>query len=256
MSKKQTIKVKDIDAMIMEEMVRMKKIEQIKTRLALVNEELAKLNEDGIDEVEVGGTKSGEQWYEKGTPVAKFEKKGSHLKEEDPTMADDMGDGGLDLGGEEELAPETFEEKLASIGRELDAKLAGVGDEPALDAAPDAGEEDIDLDMGDAATEEPAGDEAAEEIEVDATEDGDSEEEIEIDEVEGAEKYSPSPFKENKAVAESEEVVSEEKKDEKVAEECMDEQEKPAMNESKAPGKKVNHALEEEKKRMKRLAGL
>jgi hypothetical protein len=246
MSKKQTIKVKDIDAMIMEEMVRMKKIEQIKTRLALVNEELAKLNEDGIDEVEVGGTKSGEQWYEKGTPVAKFEKKGSHLKEEDPTMADDMGDmgdGGLDLGGEEELAPETFEEKLASIGRELDAKLAGVGDEPAMDAAPDAGEEDIDLDMGDAATEEPAGDEAAEEIEVDATEDGDSEEEIEIDEV--------AP-----AIAEPEEVVSEEKKDKEAKEECMDEQEKPAMNESKAPGKKVNRALEEEKKRMRKLAGL
>lgn len=176
--------------MIVEEIAKVKKIEQIKSRLAAVNEELAKL-----DEVEVGGTKSGEEWYEKGTPVAKFEKKGTHLKEEDP-MTDDLatddaieldGDMDIDLDGgmDAEMAPETFEAKMAAIGRELDMKLDGaVGDDAGMDdmeIADDTVEEPA-IELGDETADEPAADEAPAE---DApTEDEKEEEgEIEIDEV-------------------------------------------------------------------------
>lgn len=186
-NKTNKIKVADIDRMINEEIAKIRKIDQIKARLAAVNEELAKL-----DEVEVGGTASGEEWYEKGTPVAKFEKKGTHLKEEDP-MTDEFpsddtveldGDMDADLEGglDAEMAPETFEAKMAAIGRELDMKLDGavgagmddmevtddVTDEPAIELGDDAETEDA-----------PAEDAAAE----DAPEEEKEEDEIEIDEV-------------------------------------------------------------------------
>lgn len=256
MKTKKTITVAEIDRQIHEEIARLKKIDQIKSRLKVVTEELKRLGENGIDEVEVGGHKDGEQWYQKGTPVAKFEKKGSHMLEADPTVADDDLSGdmpplGDDMGAEDgmdmgEAVPETFEEKLAAIGRELDMKLSGdaVG-EPVMDApATD------DMDAADAA---PDGDDDKEvdadteiDLDADVEEEKPEEDEIEIDEAaidvvsEEEVKEGENPF------------AKKEEKDE----ECMEEEKAP-MNESvDRLGKKKNPLLEAELKRAQRLAGL
>ena len=232
-NKTNTIKVSDIDRMINEEIARLKKVEQIKARLAVVNEELKRVSENSLDEVEVAGTKSGEEWYEKGTPVAKFNVKGTHLTEEEPVLGDEgeielgddmMGDDEIELGAEE--APETFEAKLAAIGRELDMKLPGGAaiEEPAL------GDDEISIDddVEEAPAEEPAAEEGGEAEEAgeeggEAEEAGEEEDEIEIDEVV----------------------------------ELGEAEEKPALNESRDHlGKKANPILAKELQRIQRLAGL
>jgi len=229
-NKNNKISVAEIDKMINEEIAKIRKIEKIKSRLAIVNEELSKLTDETVDEVSVGGVRNGEEWYEKGTPVAKFEKKGTHLKEEDP-MLDDMDAEGMgdELGGDDSVELDgdelgvgpvagTFEEKMAAIGRELDMQLSGVAPEEGddLEVADDTMEEpDAEMEMGadeetDSTEEAPADDEDAEDAE------------IEIDEVAGEE-------------------------------ECED---VPMMNESfDRLGKKKNPLLTRELERMKRLSG-
>lgn len=232
-NKKNMIKVSEIDRLIAEEITRLKKVEQIKSRLAVVNEELKRLGEEeGIEEVSVGGTRNGEEWYQKGVPVPKFEKKGTHLKEEDPTFGDEstagsedvMGDDTLEIGdetGSEEVL-ETFEEKLAAIGRELDMKFgggAGMGAE--------IGDEEIGVDLDDAGEEPAPEPETMESPEADAAPEAEEagEDEIEIDEVEVPEAFAK--------------------------------EEKPAMNESRDNlGKKNNPILARELKRATYLAGL
>jgi len=246
-NKKNMIKVSEIDRLIAEEITRLKKIEQIKARLAVVNEELQRLGEDDIDEVKVGGTRNGEEWYEKGVPVRQFEKNGSHLKEEDPngdTLAsppaeielspdemktaygegdDDTLEVGDDAGMGEEM-PETFEEKLAAIGRELDAKLGGAG---GMDMGAD---DDISVDMD---AESPAAEpETSDAPETEEPKD-DEEDEIEIDEIE-------TPIAE-------EEVAPEE---------CMDEEKAPINEGVDRLGKKGNPILAKELRRAAYLAGL
>lgn len=241
-NKKNIIKISEIDRMIMEEITRLKKIDEITSRLAVVSEELNRLKEEeGIEEVSVGGTRNGDEWYEKGVPVAKFEKKGSHLKEEEPIDAAeelpsddigaDMGDETIEVGDDMGVgAPETFEEKLAAVGRELDMKLAGAG------AMGDTSDDMLDT----PAEEVPADDASAEEPEAEETSDDDKEDldEIEIDEVDAT-------------VAEMEET-----------EECdttMEESKEEAapINESvDRLGRKSNPILEKELKRAQYLAGL
>lgn len=226
MSKKNNkISVAEIDKMITEEIAKIRKIEQIKSRLAMVNEELSQMSEDTVDEVSVGGTRNGKEWYEKGTPVAKFEKKGSHLKEEEPMMGDDLGmDDSIDMGGE--VAPETFEEKMAAIGRELDMKLDGMGGE-------DVDTDVDDIEIADDTTDGPEMDMDAE----DSPEEG----------AEDAEEDETAPEEEEDAEIEIDEVAD--------AEEC--EEGAPMMNESvDRLGKKKNTLLSKELQRMARLSGL
>mgnify|MGYP003473059947 CR=1 FL=1 len=252
MKTKKTITIAEIDRQIHEEIARLKKIDQIKSRLKVVTEELKRLDENGIDEVEVGGTKSGEQWYQKGTPVAKFEKKGSHMLETDPAgdedgLSDEMpsldmggddlgGEEGVDLGGEAEgeIALDTFEEKLAAIGRELDMKLSGeAAEEPEMDATV----------VDDTAVDD-AGDDADADAEIDldadVEEEKPEEDEIEIDEAAIEVKKGENPFA---------------KKDEK-EEECMEEEKTPMNESADRLGRKKNPLLEAELKRAQRLAGL
>lgn len=240
-NKKNMIKVSEIDRLIAEEITRLKKVEQIKARLAVVNEELKRLGEEeGIEEVSVGGTRNGDEWYEKGVPVPKFEKKGTHLKEEDPTFGDEapagddvMGDDTLEVGddvmgaeGEGEVL-ETFEEKLAAIGRELDAKFGG-----GTGMGAEMGDDEVAVDL-DGASEEPAAEPEA--PEADAA--PEAEDEIEIDETEAP------------AIAETEEPAV-------TPEECMEEEKAP-INESRDNlGKKTNPILAKELKRAAYLAGL
>lgn len=220
---KNMISVAEIDKMINEEIAKIRKVEQIKSRLAIVNEELAKLSEESIDEVSVGGVRNGEEWYEKGTPVAKFEKKGTHLKEEDPMMDLDADDS-VELDEPTEGVAGTFEEKMAAIGRELDAQLSSAHSEDALDMG-DSMDDMEDLEIGgDVEASEESSETSEETPSEEEKEDSDEEEgEIEMDEVSEKE------------------------------EEC---EEKAPMNESiDRLGKKTNPLLERELERMRRLSG-
>ena len=143
--------LKEIDLMIESEYNKAKKAIALKKELEALNEEEARLKEElgveNIDEVEVGGRKSGSEWYQKDVPVSKFEKIGSHLKEME----------GLEDMDTEEVAG-YFEEKLAELGRELDTKLSGedMGAEEDMDAEEDM--EDME-DMGAEEDMEDTGDE-------------------------------------------------------------------------------------------------
>lgn len=265
MANKNTIKISDLDRMIMEEMTKIKKANEIRAKLAVVKEELKRLKEDdSIDEVEVGGTRNGSEYYEKGTPVPKFKKIGTHLKEEEPMMGDDT-------------VPETFEEKLAAIGRELDMKLATMDTEDDMaaiggaDTADDAiasgsidAGEDIDAaaedDIEIAASDDTSDDEEKE----DSGENGDDNDEIEIDEAAIEVEKAGDPFIEkpkegmNKMDKVGTKTVSEEEVKEEAEEECETmEEEKKAVNESRdVLGKKSNPLLAKELDRMRKLANL
>lgn len=136
--------------------------EEIKARLASINEELGTLP-DTLSEVEATGTKKVKAtgWTGEGEGDTKygekFEKIGSHLKEDDEI------EGTLEVGGEEEAPAEPkmghFEMKLAELGRELDAKIGtgAIADEDALVIATAAGDDegaDMGLKVGDDSAEE------------------------------------------------------------------------------------------------------
>lgn len=125
----------ELKKMIAEEYDAMKKEasrkSEIENRLKAINEELETLPET-LEEVEATGKKKVKStgWTGDGEGDVKygekFEKIGSHLKE------DDEMDGELEVGGEEEIEEVEggyFEEKFAELGRELDEKLAGEMDE-------------------------------------------------------------------------------------------------------------------------------
>lgn len=120
---------------------------EIKARLKTINKELETLPTT-LSEVEAGGLKSVKSTGWTGAGEAdkkydeKFEKIGSHLKEDEEV------DGEMELGGEEMDAPELgyFEMKFAELGRELDAKVGGEMEDEikVIDMEP---ESDVDVDM-------------------------------------------------------------------------------------------------------------
>jgi len=127
--------------------------EEINARLAAINEELENLPET-LSEVEASGTKkvSATGWTGEGEGDVKygekFEKIGSHLKE------DEEFEGNLEVGGEEEaeeaeVSTGYFEAKFAELGRELDEKMGGAEEEMEV-SDDDAGEVVVDmgLEMG------------------------------------------------------------------------------------------------------------
>lgn len=135
--------------------------EEIKARLAVINEELETLPET-ISEVEASGTKkvSATGWTGAGEGDTKygeeFEKIGSHLKE------DEEFEGELEVGGEEtEETEETedtpkmgfFEMKFAELGRELDGKMGGAV-EDVMSSDEDAEEVVVDMGLGGVDNEE------------------------------------------------------------------------------------------------------
>lgn len=131
----------EIDRLIKEEFQKMLEKKKLTARLNQINEEIEKMNneDDSLNEVEAGGkTKvSSHAWTgkengdEKFEP--KFEKKGTHLKEEDEEGSDL--ETSLEIGAEESnieggIDTETtpmgeFEAKFAALGKILDAKLSG-----------------------------------------------------------------------------------------------------------------------------------
>lgn len=177
------IKISDVDKMIKEEFQKMMEKKKLSSRLSQINEELNKMNsEDSVvlNEVEAGGkTKvSSHAWTgEENGDVkwdAKFEKKGSHLMEDEEEGAEVGAEMDAEMGGEmpgaemDETPMGEFEAKFAEIGRAIDAKMnAEAGEAEGEEAGEEAGEE-----MG-----AEASDDDFEEVEVSDDENG--EEEIE-----------------------------------------------------------------------------
>lgn len=118
------------------------KAEKIKSRIKAINEELGTLPEN-LSEVEATGTKKVKStgWTGAGEGDTKygekFEKIGSHLKEDDEIEGEvelggeevELGGEELGLGGEEmesdKIEMGYFEAKFAELGRELDSKMNG-----------------------------------------------------------------------------------------------------------------------------------
>lgn len=167
----------EVDKLIKEEFQKMMEKQKLAKRLSQINEELGKMDSEdqALNEVEAGGlekTKSATGLVPGEQHSVKFEKIGTHLKEDDmPGEETEMGadmdmDADIDAMGE-------FEAKFAEIGKAIDAKLAG-------ESAPEAGEE-----MGSEAGEEmggEAGDDDFEEVEVSDEDGGEEGTEEEIDE--------------------------------------------------------------------------
>lgn len=151
-----------VDKMIKEEFQKMMTKKKLSNRLSQINEELSRMDaeDQALNEVEAGGqtSVSSHAWTGEAGGDKKwkpeFEKKGTHLKEDEMSDEETMG------------AMGEFEAKFAEIGRAIDAKLAA-----------EAGEEN--------SMEPEASDDDFEEVEVSADEDGESEEaEEETEEIE------------------------------------------------------------------------
>jgi hypothetical protein len=187
------IKMSDVDKMIKEEFQKMIGKKKLSTRLSQINEELRRMDtEDSIlNEVEASGmqkTQSATGLVPGEQHGVKFEKIGTHLKEDDAEdemeITVDTPDMGADMDMDVDMGE--FEAKFAEIGRAIDAKMGATDNDvevPEMDA--EAGESDEDF----------------EEVEVDADSDievgseegeegGEGEEEEEEEEIE---EYAENP---------------------------------------------------------------
>lgn len=135
------VKKSDIDKIIKEEFKRMLLKKQLSSRLSQINESIEAMeSEDSeLNEVEAGGEEkvSSHAWTGEANGDVKFkpkfEKIGTHLKEED----------GIEVDGSTEMEENPmgeFESKFAEIGKAIDAKLASEmgGGMAAPATAPDA----------------------------------------------------------------------------------------------------------------------
>lgn len=159
MEKKFQITKAQLQQIIKEEYALMAKenarAKEIKERLAVINEELKTLP-GNLSEVEAGGLKGVKStgWTGAGESDKKydekFEKIGTHLKEDDEV------DGEMELGGEEleSTGMGYFEMKFAELGKELDEKMSGekeeAGEEFGEEESEEVGEEESEevVDMG------------------------------------------------------------------------------------------------------------
>lgn len=156
----------ELNQMIAEEYAKMKKVIALKKQKDALQAEIKQLKESyGLDEVEVAGHKDkGDAYYEKGLPVQKFEKKGTHLKEDDDL---DGMDADMSTGVEAEESCGEVEAMLRDIGRKIDQLLDGQDEleadheEIGADSAGDADE----IDMDDDGAEYEETDDSAEEVE-------------------------------------------------------------------------------------------
>lgn len=141
---------------------------EIKARLARINKELGGLPQT-LSEVEASGTKkvSATGWTGAGKNDVKygekFEKIGSHLKEED------------ELDTEMDSEAGYFEMKFAELGRDIDGKIDGGDVEDEIEVELD---DEMDVDMGDMDSEE----EEIETIEMDVDDEDEDEDEVEDEE--------------------------------------------------------------------------
>lgn len=144
--------------------------EAIKSRISAIDKELGRAPIT-LSEVDAGGMKGIKStgWTGAGESDKKydekFEKIGSHLKEDEEV------DGELDFGGDEVEIDEDagyFEMKFAELGKELDAKMGGEAPDEEMEIEMDVEMDDMD-DMDD------MGDET-EEVEMDSEDEEDEDE--------------------------------------------------------------------------------
>ncbi len=258
-----------VDKIIKEEFQKMMEKRKLTSKLSQINEELDKMNQEdkSLEEVEAGGLKKtmSDTGLEGGGKqhAVKFEKIGTHLKEdEESEMGDEMG---VEMGTEVEEAPMgEFEAKFAEIGKAIDAKMAAAG-------SVDSDDSEMGLEIG---AENPegseemgadAGDDDFEEVEV-SDDDSNDTEEIEEGGVQQVNEDLEEPI-EGVSVAQMttvDGVNDNMKKDTHVHE--AKKQKGAVINEAKKPeaknifteglDAKKKTALLEEMNRMKRFAGL
>lgn len=254
-----------VDKIIKEEFQKMMEKRKLTSKLSQINEELDKMNQEdkSLEEVEAGGLKKtmSDTGLEGGGKqhAVKFEKIGTHLKEDEES---EMGD---EMGTEAEEAPMgEFEAKFAEIGKAIDAKMAAAG-------SVDSDDSEMGLEIG---AENPegseemgadAGDDDFEEVEV-SDDDSNDTEEIEEGGVQQVNEDLEEPI-EGVSVAQMttvDGVNDNMKKDTHVHE--AKKQKGAVINEAKKPeaknifteglDAKKKTALLEEMNRMKRFAGL
>lgn len=182
------INKKDVDKMIKEEFQKMMEKRKLASKLSQINEELNRMNQEdeSLEEVEAGGLKKtmSDTGLEGGGKQhsVKFEKIGTHLKEdEDSEMDSEMGaemDSEMDseMGAKMEENPMgEFEAKFAEIGKAIDSKMAAT-------SSADSDDSEMSLEIGADNVEDSeemssdAGDDDFEEVEVSDDADTDTEE--------------------------------------------------------------------------------
>lgn len=265
-----------VDKIIKEEFQKMMEKRKLTSKLSQINEELDKMNQEdkSLEEVEAGGLKKtmSDTGLEGGGKqhAVKFEKIGTHLKEDEESEVDaEMGAEGPEMGAEmgteiEEAPMGEFEAKFAEIGKAIDAKMAAAG-------SVDSDDSEMGLEMG---TENPegaeemgadAGDDDFEEVEV-SDDDENNTEEIEEGGVQQVNEDLEEPI-EGVSVAQMTTVDSVNDNMEKDTHVHEAKKEKgTVINEAKKPeaknifteglDAKKKTALLEEMNRMKRFAGL
>ena len=167
------------DKMIKEEFQKMLVKKKLSTRLSQINEELGKMSSEDslLNEVEAGGqTKvSSHAWTGKENGDvkwdAKFEKIGTHLKEDEMPGEEPEMEMGAEMNAEPEMEMGEFEAKFAEIGRAIDAKMSSESNGETVETS---GEEA--MEMGAEGGEN--SDDDFEEVEVS----DDDNEEVEVDE--------------------------------------------------------------------------
>jgi hypothetical protein len=146
----------EIDRMINEEFQKIMEKRKLSARLSQINEELSNMDSEDslLNEVEAGGQEkvSSHAWTgEENGDVKykpKFEKIGTHLKEEDGDV--EMMGAGEEAGEEAEEAPMgEFEAKFAEIGKAIDAKMSAEmgASAPTGEEAPMMGDDNSDEDF-------------------------------------------------------------------------------------------------------------
>lgn len=145
------IKKSDIDKMINEEYQRIMAKRGLSARLSQINEEISKLDSEDslLNEVEAGGQEkvSSHAWTGEANGDVKykpkFEKIGTHLKEDEETEI------GSEIGSEVEENPMgEFEAKFAEIGKAIDAKMATeMGSAAPSEESPVMGDDNSDEDF-------------------------------------------------------------------------------------------------------------
>lgn len=174
------IKKSDIDRMINEEFQKIMEKKKLSTRLSKINEELFNMSSEDslLNEVEAGGQEkvSSHAWTGEANGDVKFkpkfEKIGTHLKEDDEEMEDSVDSANSfesNLDTVEENPMGEFEAKFAEIGKAIDAKMtAEMGSTEATENSPSI------VDDSNSMSDDNS-DEDFEEVEVDGEDGSDSE---------------------------------------------------------------------------------
>lgn len=205
MKKVTTTSKKELDKIIAEEYQKAKKLMALKNKRDSIMEEISMLKKEaGIDEVSVSGHKDkGSEYYMKGLPVAKFEKKGTHLKEDDSEMET------METGEMTSSEMGEFEKSLSDIGKKLDMLFSMESEEHGEDLTSGGEDEEFEIEDDSEGTEDMVSDETStvetgEEADVESGEESEDEESIDENDIIDSETKEESSCDENEKEEEQE----------------------------------------------------